>query len=99
MQALFYGPMYAKGISEWIEKRTNALVMMQSKEVTYHLKRLEKEGMIEFKGEKKEEGRTRGTERRYYRITDKGRISIIALREALKMVFSQPPDEVMENYK
>lgn len=94
LQALFWGPMYAYGISKWIEKQTNCLVILQSKEITYYIKQLEKQKLVKFHKSKKIKGKTRGTVRNYYKITDEGRLAIIATREGLKMIFSDPPDEL-----
>lgn len=91
--------MYAGGISTWIENMTGANVLLKSKEVSYHIEKLKAEGLIEFYQERKVKGKTRGTVRRYHRITDKGRIEIIALREALKMLFSDPPAETKHRYR
>lgn len=98
LQSLYYGPMYATGVANWIEKVTGAHVIVDSKTVSFFFTKLEKEGLIEFAKKSSTTGTTRGVKRKYYNITDQGRAFIINTREMLKAIFSDIPDTAKETF-
>jgi DNA-binding PadR family transcriptional regulator len=101
LQALSWGKMSCPVIAEWINNGCNGLIILSIDEIKRSVKRLEKQGLVEHRGQIKDPHRT-GLPTKVYAITDRGRISLMASREVLKFIFARPPAHLqihLENVK
>src|SRR6476469_6678529 len=90
LQALFWGKMNGGDIRRWLASKEQLRKPSRS-QISKTLKWLRVRGLVELEFSNKGEVELIKDRLDIYKITDRGRAELRAIREGIKVIFSEPP--------